>query len=428
MEEAINATKLITDNYLTYGQYIDSFRAVPGIDGLKAVQRRMLLSVKDVANTGFASSGAVVGHCCGRYHPHGLESSYLVLCSLVQNGYVIGHGNLGGFLPQDEAAAMRYTKVKASSKFNESIFKLVPHSPSIENEFGNMEPTYLPVPFPLCLTTGSRGIGVGLLSMIPAFSATSLYKALMKDDPKFLQAPKGLNIVSGELEKIWTRGEGFLTYGLRVFQEKSLIDEKTVSIIEGSLRVFYPEVEKIFEKELDEQIVYIRDESVENIRIIVSRVKGIKRINDEQVHEMAKQAAVKTLFCRIYVSDGKSAKRMGLGEWLRLCWDKYCTNVELYKSDRISKLEHKKQVCELIPVVYPLLLKGMKTKAIAGQLKETMIVIRDIEGRPLRMLRKTDFDVDITQINSEIRQVKKITAEELGEGFVTSLDDLQTGG
>lgn len=423
--EGINATQLITENYLTYGQYIDSFRAVPGIDGLKAVQRRVLLAVKDEASGKFQRSSQVVGRCLGYYHPHG--DCYETLVRMVRDGYVIGHGNFGGLLPQDEAAAMRYTSVKASTKFNESIFKLVPHAPSIENEFGNMEPTYLPVPIPLCLTTGSRGIGVGLLSMIPSFSATSLYKALVNDDPKYLQAPKGLNIVSGEIEKIWTRGEGFLTYGLHVYKKKSLTDDKQVSIIEGSPRVFFPEIDKIFGKELDEETVYIRDESVDNIRLIVSRVKAIKRINDDQVHEMAQQAAAKTLFCRIYVSDGKSAIRMGLQEWLQLCWEKYSTTVEAYKSDQISKLEHKKRVCELIPVVYPLLLKGMKTKAIAGQLKETMVIIRDIESRPLRMLRKTDFDADITQINSEIRQIQKLTSKELGEGFVTSLADLQTG-
>lgn len=425
--EKILASKLITENYLTYGALIDNGRATVGVDGLKNVERRILLAVREEASTKFQRSSQVVGACLGRYHPHG--DAYPSLCKLVQNGFVLGHGNFGGSLPQDEAAALRYTAVKASAKFNESIFRLVPHVEHVENEFGIQEPLLLPVPIPLCLTAGgSRGIGVGLLSMIPAFSAISLYKALMTDSPKSLQAPKGLNIISGDLDKIWAHGEGFLTYGLRVYKEKSLTDDKVVSIIEGSPRVFFPDLDKIFGKELDEETVYIRDESVENIRIIVSRVKAIKRINDEQVHEMAKQAAAKTIFCRIYVSDGKSAIRMGLRDWLRLCWNKYTTTIEAYKNDQITKLEHKKRVCELIPVVYPLLVKGMKTKAIAGQLKETMVVIRDIEGRPLRMLRKTDFDEDITRIKSEIRQIQKLTAEELGEGFVTSLADLQTGG
>lgn len=423
--DTIPATEMLKNNYLTYGEYINNGRATVCIDGLKNVERRVLLSVKHVASSKLTSSAEVIGNCIAYYHPHGIESTYDVLCKLVTRGLVEGHGSFGSYMPDDSPAAMRYTKVKAVQSINESIFKLVNYVEQRENEFGNLEPINLPTPIPLALaTTGSRGIGVGLLSMIPMFSAESLYKALHKDSPSHLKGSKGVDIVTGDLKKIWETGEGLIQYGLNVYQEKNATDDKVVSIIEGSPKLFYPNLAKVFEDELEDESIYIRDESRAQIRLIISRVKGLKRITDDQVHEKAKRAAVKTVFCRIYVSDGKAAIRMGLREWLQRCWKNYTDAVDNYKDDQITKLNEKLEVYNLIPAVYPLLIKGMKTKAISGTLNKPMKIIREIEGRPMRLLRKPDFDAEITATKSEIRQIEKVTADDLGKTCVSSLSVL----
>ena len=420
--ESIKASELISDNYLRYGRYVNvGERATVGIDGLKAVERRMLLSVRDVANTKFQRSSLVVGDCLGRFHPHG--DAYSSLVKLVNEGFVIGHGNFGDHL--SPPAAMRYTSVKANSTFNEAVFRFSDFAPTRESEFGVIEPLRLPVPVPLCLaSSGSMGIGVGLSMNIPAFSPESLYAAMKADDPSLLKAPKGLNIVRADYKRLWESGDGAVQYGMRVYQHKSEADEnRTVSVIEGRPNIFIPNVERIFQDELEDELVYIRDESVNEFRVVISRVKGIKKINDEHVHEKAKQAAAKMVFSRIFITDGECARKVGLRWWLNTCWEQYKDSFYAYQKDRIEKLEYRIHLYELIPKVYPLLIKDTPTKAIAGALNERMETIKDIEAKPLRLLRKRDFDSEITGLRGDVRTVKKLTPEELGEKFVETLGE-----
>jgi topoisomerase-4 subunit A len=63
---------IVSSLYAEYGRYIDSFRAIPKhIDCLKPVERRLLLSVHQVARKKFQKSAKVIGTCIGNYHPHG---------------------------------------------------------------------------------------------------------------------------------------------------------------------------------------------------------------------------------------------------------------------------------------------------------------------------------------------------------------------
>ena len=418
--ESVKATDLLTDNYLRYGAYVNNGRSTVGIDGLKNVERRVLLGVRDVASTKLQRSSLVCGHTLGNYHPHG--DCYGTLVKLVHDGFVLGHGNFGDHL--SSPAAMRYTSVKANQEFNEAVFKFIDFVPTQDSEFGVKEPLRLPVPLPLCLTSGGMGIGVGLSMNIPAFSPMSLYRAMLKDDPTLLAAPKGLTLVDADYERLWETGDGSVQYGMRVYQEKSENDDnRQVSVITGSPRLFVPNVERIFREELEDELVYIRDESVDDFRVIISRVKGIKRIDDSEVHAKAQQAATKMVFTRLFVSDGTSARKVGLRWWLNECWSNYKDSFHAYQKDRVERLEYRIHLYELIPKVYPLLLQNMATKAIAGSLNERMETIKDIEARPMRLLRKNDFDEEIKNLRRDVRAVKKLTPEELGERFIETLNE-----
>lgn len=418
----VTASDLVTENYVRYGRYANNGRATVGIDGLKNVERRVFLAVKEEAPRAFVRSAAVIGKALAKYHPHGESSIYNVLCRLVIRGFVEGHGSFGSYFSDDPPAAMRYTSVKAKEGFSDGIFKFADFVEKYENEFGNEEPKYLPIPLPLALLDGSVGIGVGLLMNIPAFSATSLYAAMKQDKPDLLKAPKGLTLVSGDLQGLWEKGVGHVQYGLRCYQEKSELDEhRVVSIIEGSPRIFVPDLKRTFAQELEEELIYIRNESRDNIRFIISRVKGIKRITDEEMHEKANHASLKTVFCRLYVSRGEVATITPLREWLILCWKNYCDAFDKYKQDQIDSLNYRIHIYELIPQVYPLLVKEIGTQEIARTLSEPMKVIQDIEGKPLRLLRKKDFDEEIRKLRSDMRGVRDLSAEQVGEEFVNDL-------
>jgi hypothetical protein len=416
--ETITASKLVADNYLTYGKYCNTTRACVDISGLKAVERRVLLGVNDVALGKFQRSNLVVGHVLGKYHPHG--DCYGSLAKMVLDNMVEGHGYFGSFLPGDQPAAMRYTSVRAIKEFDESVFNLVPFVPQDENEFGIDEPRYLPVPVPLALIlSGSIGIGVGMLTNIPAFSPASLVKAFETDNPDHLRAPKGVRMLANSVKSIWETGDGFIQYALYVTQQKSSVDEgRIVSVIEGNPKLFYPNVNGVFAKELEDELVYIRDESTKDVKLVVSRVKAIKRISDDDVTSMAEKASTKMSFVRIYISDGEKAIRMGLRDWLHACWKNYRKATFSYRLDLIRRFDDRIKIYELIPVVAPLLQKNMGIREIAQKTGETLEVIREVEGKPLRMLRKSDFSKEISDLQEKRKNAEQITPETLRHKFL----------
>jgi DNA gyrase/topoisomerase IV subunit A len=105
--------KLIPKLYKEYGMYINKFRALPlDIDGLKPVERRVLLSAYQIARDKYVKSARVDGHTLGHYHPH--SSSYSTMVQLVGQGFLEGQGNWGNSIGIEDspAAAMRYTECR----------------------------------------------------------------------------------------------------------------------------------------------------------------------------------------------------------------------------------------------------------------------------------------------------------------------------
>lgn len=209
---------IVSSLYAEYGRYIDSFRAIPkGIDCLKPVERRLLLSVHEVARKKLEKSAKVIGTCIGNYHPHGDSSTYDSLITLVQRGFVDGQGNWGRYgLEDSRAAAYRYTECKANDNLN-SIFsdflKFVPWEPlELENE-----PLYFPFPVPLGLIGSGVTTGIGFhITRIPRFNfkdlVTRLVDLLEKSPLKtiipLIDDCTLYEDTPGEFERLLTTGEG----------------------------------------------------------------------------------------------------------------------------------------------------------------------------------------------------------------------------
>ena len=175
--------QLIPQKYKEYGSYINAFRSFPlDIDGLKPVERRVLLSAYLVAREKFTKCPRVDGICVARFHPH--SSPYGTLVQLVNQGFLIGQGNFGNNLGVDPspAAAMRYTECKLNPQTYELMFKYIKHVPWIESESrDDKEPLFLPTMYPVCLfgKEYTQGIGFGYRTIIPTYSMKDLYKRLM---------------------------------------------------------------------------------------------------------------------------------------------------------------------------------------------------------------------------------------------------------
>lgn len=175
--ELVEQTKKM---YVEYGKYINKFRSFPLIyDGLKLVERRILISLSIEAKNNFTKSARVCGHCMGNLHPH--SDAYGTLVLLANNGLVDQQGNFGTSIGiHDEgAAASRYTEVRMNKDVYNESFELLKYVKEEDLEM-NPEPIYLPTMLPFCLRMPiySQGIGFGFRTYIPSYSKEDLIKRL----------------------------------------------------------------------------------------------------------------------------------------------------------------------------------------------------------------------------------------------------------
>lgn len=168
--------------YAKYGRYINKFRSFPLVhDGLKLVERRILLSLSIEAKNSFTKSARICGHCIGHLHPHGDASAYGTLVLLANNNMVDKQGNFGinVGIHDEPAAAARYTEVKMNKEVYEEAFELLKYVKEEDLEM-NPEPIYLPTSLPFCLRMKNycQGIGMGYRTYIPSYSKEDLIKRL----------------------------------------------------------------------------------------------------------------------------------------------------------------------------------------------------------------------------------------------------------
>ncbi len=168
---------IMGDRFGRYAKYIIQERALPDArDGLKPVQRRILYAMYHVGNTfehAYRKSAKTVGLVIGNYHPHGDTSVYDAMVRMSQDWkvrlpLVDMHGN-NGSIDDDPAAAMRYTEARLAkvtdvmvSDLNKDTVEMAPNFDDME-----MEPTVLPVPFPVMLVNGATGIAAGYATNMP---------------------------------------------------------------------------------------------------------------------------------------------------------------------------------------------------------------------------------------------------------------------
>ncbi|MCK5305145.1 MAG: DNA gyrase subunit A, partial [Candidatus Heimdallarchaeota archaeon] len=168
-------SKTLEDAYTDYAHYVISERAIPDArDGLKPVHRRILWAMHQMRLT-FSSPhkkcARIVGEVTGKYHPHagGVYEALVRLAQPFSLRYPVVHGQ-GNFGSIDgfPAAAMRYTEARLAKISAELLQDVIPEIVKFQENFDGeeMEPTVLPVKFPLLLVNGTSGIAVGLSSTI----------------------------------------------------------------------------------------------------------------------------------------------------------------------------------------------------------------------------------------------------------------------
>jgi DNA gyrase subunit A len=165
------------ESYLTYAMSTIISRALPDVrDGLKPVQRRILVAMRDLnvtPNSQRVKSAKIVGEVMGNYHPHGDAAIYATMVRMAQDfsmryRIVDGQGNFGS-IDNDPPAAQRYTEARMSPIAVEMLQDIDRETVDmIENyDQSKTEPAVLPGKFPNFLCNGGSGIAVGMATNVP---------------------------------------------------------------------------------------------------------------------------------------------------------------------------------------------------------------------------------------------------------------------
>ncbi|MFU8802197.1 MAG: DNA gyrase/topoisomerase IV subunit A [Bradymonadaceae bacterium] len=292
------------ERYLNYAMSVITSRALPDVrDGLKPVQRRILYAMftnlRLTHDAKYRKSAAIIGEVMGKYHPHGDQSIYDAMVRMAQHfsvRYMLvdGHGNFGS-LDGDSAAAMRYTEARLTSLSSELLDeirkKTVHFRPNYDGTV--FEPVVVPAQVPNLLINGATGIAVGMATNIPPHNLSEVIDALvalidkptLEVDDLVTQYIKGPDFPTGgvllnteeELKKIYRDGSGCLVTRAQWELEK---DGHKRQIIVTAIPYYVNKstlIEKIADNIIREklpQIVDVRDESTDDIRIVLELKRG----------------------------------------------------------------------------------------------------------------------------------------------------------
>lgn len=183
--ELTDGMRKLVKGYIEYAAETIQQRAIPGIDGFKPVNRRILHTMKLQRAKDFTKCANIVGATM-KFHPHGDGSIYEALVKMTTSAeclnvpFIVGKGSFGKVYDECGAAASRYTECKLHP-ITEEIFKDMDGAKMVLNYDDTLEePALLPVPFPSILCNGSMGIAVGIATSIAMFNFNEVNNAAIE--------------------------------------------------------------------------------------------------------------------------------------------------------------------------------------------------------------------------------------------------------
>jgi DNA gyrase subunit A len=290
-------------SYLDYAMSVIIARALPDVrDGLKPVQRRILVAMNDLglaSNRGYRKCAKICGDTSGNYHPHGEAVIYPALVRQAQDfnmryPLIDGQGNFGS-VDGDPPAAMRYTEARLA-KISEDILadlekETVDFIPNFDQT--REEPVVLPSRIPNLLVNGASGIAVGMATNIPPHNLREIVDAAillvekpdtpLKEILKIVPGPDfptGAYIAGREgIEAAYRSGRGSFTMRAKAAIEAASKDRDNIVITEIPYQVnksrLIERIAELVQTKKIEGIADVRDESSrEGMRIVIELKRG----------------------------------------------------------------------------------------------------------------------------------------------------------
>jgi DNA gyrase subunit A len=177
-------------SYIDYSMSVIVSRALPDVrDGLKPVQRRVLVAMRDLNllhDRPFRKSAKISGDVTGNYHPHGTIAVYDTMVRLAQDfsmryPLVDGQGNFGS-IDGDAPAAERYTEARLTAVAEEMLRDIEKNTVDFKPNYdeSRQEPVVLPGLVPNLLVNGASGIAVGMATNVPPHNLGEICDAIAR--------------------------------------------------------------------------------------------------------------------------------------------------------------------------------------------------------------------------------------------------------
>jgi DNA gyrase subunit A len=271
-------------------------------DGLKPVQRRILVAMNDLglaSNRGYRKCAKICGDTSGNYHPHGEAVIYPALVRLAQDfnmryPLIDGQGNFGS-VDGDPPAAMRYTEARLANISEDILADLEKETVDFVPNFDQTreEPFVLPSRIPNLLVNGASGIAVGMATNIPPHNLREIVEAaiLLLDKPdtplkeimKIVPGPDfptGAYIAGREgIDAAYRTGRGSFMMRAKAAIEEVGKDRENIVVTEIPYQVnksrLIERIAELVQTKKIEGISDVRDESSrEGMRIVIEIKRG----------------------------------------------------------------------------------------------------------------------------------------------------------
>ena len=471
LEENINSTtfsKAISERYLSYALSTITSRSLPDVrDGLKPVHRRVLyamLQLKLNHNLSFKKSARVVGDVMGKFHPHGDAAIYESMVRMAQDfalryPLVDGQGNFGN-IDGDNAAAMRYTEARMTKAAELLLLDIDKDTVDFRVTYDDegKEPIVLPSAFPNLLANGSQGIAVGMATSIPPHNISELVDALLHlikapnaSDTTISNYIKGPDFPTGgilvepklSIEESYRIGKGGFKLRARWVVEKLKGGQWQIIVTEIPYQVqksrLLEKIAELMENKTLPMLSDIRDESTENIRLVVEP-KSRNLLPEMIMETLFKKTDLETrVSLNLNVIDDKNIPGVkSLKETLK-CWLDHRQIILQRKSQhRLSQIENRINILNGYITVYLNLDKVIEIIREEDKPKEVLIsffkineiqanAILDMRLRSLRKLEEIELKKELGNLQNELEMLKGIlnNADEQWKVIYSDIKDLK---
>jgi len=357
-------------------------------------------------------NGFCCHNCIGYYHPHGDESAYSSLVTIVNNGLAVGQGNWGLNVGVDDnpPAAMRYTEVKSSKDVLDMAFEYIKDVPYDTIEFGE-EPLFLPTKLPICLIgqkSYCKGIGFGYGTLIPIYKESDLLKRLhWLLTGKKGKAPIILPITDCDYQSTSSDFEQLLTAGnARINYKGKYKKEGTKSIIIESIppsKSFHVILKKFSKEIIQDKSLGWQDESKTStkVRFTILKPRMLKMASLIKKLESVLEGSL-TFDCNVCNTAGKVV-RLSIDDMLLNVYKIYRQVVEKVLKGKIKDTQDSVDEMILVGKIKPILSIQLKKnpddvdkviEEIAIILKETPDHIKQIFDKfTIRRIFKVKTDI-----------------------------------